>query len=249
MHALVETEVQVTLGVDTHAEVHVAAAVDQLGRLLGTHSVPTTPAGYAALLSWAGRFGTLGPVGVEGTGSYGAGLARWLRSRGVQVIEVERPKRQDRRRMGKSDAIDAERAARAMQAGTATAQPKAGDGPIEMVRALQAARRSALKARTQAANQLHALVVTAPDALRSKLRRLSRAQLIATAAAFRPRLPLTTPMAATQLALKSLAVRYQQLSAEIEQLEAQLEVLVAQAAPDLVAVKGVGIDPNLRLVG
>jgi transposase len=242
MHALVETEVQVTVGVDTHAEVHVAAAVDHLGRLLGTHSVPTTPAGYAALLAWAGRFGTLRPVGIEGTGSYGAGLARWLRGRGFAVVEVERPKRQDRRRHGKSDTIDAELAARAVQAGTATAQPKAGDGPIEMVRTLQAARRSALKARTQAANQLHALVVTAPDALRSKVRRLSRARLVATAAAFRPRLPLTTPTAATQLALKSLAVRSQQLSTEIELLEAQLEVLVSQAAPDLVAVKGIGID-------
>src|SRR5436305_1218879 len=102
--------------------------------------------------------------------------------------------------------------------------------------AVAVARRSALKARTQAANQLHALVVTAPDMLRSKVRRLSRARLIATAAAFRPRLPLTTPMAATQLTLKSLAVRYQQLSTEIELLEAQLELLVAQAAPDLVAI-------------
>jgi transposase len=160
--------------------------------------------------------------------AYGAGLARWLRGRGMQVIEVERPKGQDRRRRGKSDALDAEAAARAVQAGTATALPKAGDGPSEMVRTLQAARRSTLKARPQAANQLHALVVTAPDALRSQLRRLSRPRLVATAAAFRPRLPLTTPTAATQLALKSQAVRYQQLTAEIELLEAQLELLVAE---------------------
>jgi transposase len=235
-------EVQVTCGVDTHVDVHVVAAVDHLGRLLGTHSVPTTPAGYAALLSWARQFGTLGPFGIEGTGSYGAGLARWLRGRGLHVIEVERPKRQDRRRHGKSDAVDAELAARAVQAGTATAQPKAGDGPIEMIRTLQAARRSALKARTQAANQLHALVVTAPEALRSQLRKLSRPRLVTTAAAFRPRLPVTSPTLATQLALKSLAVRYQQLSTEIELLEAQLERLVAQTAPDLVAVKGIGID-------
>ena len=107
------------------------------------------------------RLGTVERFGIEGTSSYGAGLARWLRSRGVEVLEVERPKRQNRRRRGKSDAIDAEAAARAVQAGTATAQPKAGDGPIEMLRMLQAARRSAIKARTQAANQLHALVVTA----------------------------------------------------------------------------------------
>jgi hypothetical protein len=128
-----------------------------------------------------------------------------------------------------------------VQAGTATAQPKAGDGPIEMIRTLQAARRSALKARTQAANQVHALVVTAPDTLRTQLRRLSRVRLVATAAAFRPRLPLRTPTATTQLALESLAVRYQHLTAEIELLEAQLEVLIAQAAPDLVAVKGIGV--------
>jgi transposase len=242
MQAFVSTEVQLTVGVDTHADVHVAAALDQLGRLLETHSVPTTPEGYRELVTWAGSLGTPERFGIEGTGSYGAGLARWLRGRGFDVVEVERPKRQNRRGRGKSDVIDAEAAARAVQAGTATAQPKAGDGPIEMLRILQAARRSALKARTQAANQLHALVVTAPDSLRTRLRQLSRPRLVATAAAFRPRMPLTTPMAATQLALKSLAGRYQQLSAEVEALEAQLELLVAQAAPDLVAVKGIGTD-------
>jgi len=242
MQASVSTEVQLTVGVDTHADVHVAAALDHLGRLLATHSVPTTPEGYRDLVAWAGSLGTLERCGIEGTGSYGAGLARWLRGQGFEVVEVERPKRHDRRGRGKSDVIDAEAAARAVQAGTATAQPKAGDGPIEMLRALQATRRSALKARTQAANQLHALVVTAPDTLRTRLRQLSRTQLVETAAAFRPRLPLTTPTTATQLALKSLAIRHQQLSAEVKALEAQLELLVAQAAPDLVAVKGIATD-------
>ncbi len=237
--ALDKQDVQVTLGVDTHADIHVAAALDQLGRLLGTHAAPTTPAGYAALVGWAEQFGTVVQVGIEGTGSYGAGLARWLRARGQVVVEVERPKRQPRRRRGKSDPIDAEAAARAVQAGTATGQPKDGDGPIEMIRTLQAVRRSALKARTQTANQLHALVITAPDALRSALRRQPLPRLVATAAAFRPSMPLTTPTAATKLALKSLAVRYQQLCAEIETLEAQLDRLVAQAAPELLAVKGV----------
>ncbi len=242
MTTVASTEVQLTVGVDTHADVHVAAALDQLGRLLATQSVPSTPAGYRALVAWAGRLGTVERFGIEGTGSYGAGLARWLRGRGFEVLEVERPKRQNRRRRGKSDAIDAEAAARAVQAGTATAQPKSGDGPIEMLRTLQAARRSAIKARTQAVNQLHALVVTAPDTMRTRLRGLSRARLVTTAIAFRPRLPLTSPMAATQLALKSLAVRHQQLTAEVEALEAQLELLVAKAAPDLVAVKGIGTD-------
>jgi transposase len=233
MTVVASTEVQLTVGVDTPADVHVAAALDQLGRVLATHSVATTPAGCRALVAWASGLGAVERFGIEGTGSYGAGLARWLRARGFAVLEVERPKRQNRRRRGKSDAIDAEAAARAVQAGTATAQPKAGDGPIEMLRILQAARRSAIKARTQAVNQMHALVVTAPDSLRTRLRGLSRPRLVATATAFRPRLPLTSTIATTQLALKSLAVRHQQLTAEIETLEAQLELLVAQAAPDL----------------
>jgi transposase len=197
MTALMSAEVQVTVGVDTHADVHVAAALNQLGRLLATRSVPSTPAGYRALVAWAARLGTVVRFGIEGSSSYGAGLARWLGNRGFEVLEVERPKRQNRRRQRKSDAIDAEAAARPVQAGTATAQPKSGDGPIEMLRTLQVARRSDIKARTQAANQLHALVVTAPDSLRTRLRGLSRPRLVATARAFRPRLPLSSTVAAS----------------------------------------------------
>ena len=241
-------EVRVTLGVDTHAEVHVGVALDQLGRRLASRSVPTTPAGYAELVAWARRLGTLERVGIEGAGGYGAGLARWLRGRGLLVLEVERPARQARRRRGKSDLVDAEAAARAVQAGTATAQPKAGDGPVEMLRVLHLARRSALKARTQAANQLHALVVTAPDALRARLRPLPLARRVTLAAAFRPGANLDTPTAATKLALRSVARRYQQLSAEIATLEAHLDGLVARAAPALVAVKGVGVDTAAALL-
>src|SRR5438067_2854660 len=182
-------EVRVTVGVDTHTDQHVGVALDQFGRRLGTRSVPTTPAGFAALLAWAGDFGVIERIGIEGTGSYGAGLTRWLRARGVAVIEVERPHRPDRRarrRRGKSDPLDAEAAARAVQAGTVIGQPKAGDGHVEMIRTLRLARRSAMKARTQAANQLHALVVTAPDDLRARLRPLPMAELITLVAAFRP---------------------------------------------------------------
>jgi transposase len=247
MHTHTRPDTTVTVGVDTHADRHVAAALDHLGRLLGTHAAPSTDAGSAALLAWASRFGVIERVGIEGTGAYGAGLSRWLRARGLVVVEVERPKREQRRRRGKSDPIDAEAAARAVQAGTATAQPKAGTGPVEMIRALQAARRSAMKARTQAANQLHALVVTAPDELRARLRRLTPTRLVATAAALRPG-ALSTPAAATKLALKSIAVRYRQLSAEIEALDAHLGRLVAAAAPDLVAVKGVGTDTAATLL-
>jgi transposase len=240
--------VRVTVGVDTHTDQHVAVALDQLGRRLGTRSVPTTPAGFAVLLAWASDFGVIERIGIEGTGSYGAGLTRWLRARGVAVIEVERPRRHDRqarRRRGKSDPIDAEAAARAVQAGTVVGQPKAGDGHVEMIRTLRLARRSAMKARTQAANQLHALVVTAPDDLRARLRPLPMADLITLVAAFRPvrsGTTLSTPVAAAKLALKGLAIRYRQLSAEIDALDAQLEQLVSAAAPELLAVKGVGTD-------
>ncbi|MDQ6670150.1 MAG: IS110 family transposase [Chloroflexota bacterium] len=236
-----ETE-QVTLGVDTHAEFHVAAALDERGQLLGFCTIPTTSAGFGELLRWAGQYGDVARVGIEGTGCYGAGLARWLRARGVAVLEVDRPDRRTRRRRGKSDTVDAEAAARAVLAGIATGQPKAGTGPMEMLRTLRVARQSAMKARTQAANELHALLVTAPEAVRTQLRRLKVPQLVATAAAFRLGPDLATPTAATKAALKSIARRYQHLSAEIDALDAHLEHLVAAAAPALMAIKGVGTD-------
>jgi transposase len=243
-----DEEVRVTVGVDTHRDQHVGVALDQVGRRLGTRSVATTPAGFAELVAWARTFGTLEQFGIEGTGSYGAGLTRWLRARGLAVIEVERPHRQDRqarRRRGKSDPLDAEAAARAVQAGTVVGHPKAGDGQVEMIRTLRLARRSAMKARTQAANQLHALVVTAPDDLRARLSPLPVAELITLVAAFRPvraGTALGTPLAAAKLALKGLAIRYRQLSAEIDALDVHLEQLVASAGPELLAVKGVGTD-------
>jgi transposase len=241
-------EVRVTVGVDTHTDQHVAVALDQFGRRLGTRSVPTTPAGFAVLLAWARDFGGIEQIGIEGTGSYGAGLTRWLRARGLAVIEVERPHRhgrQARRRRGKSDPLDAEAAARAVQAGTVIGQPKAGDGQVEMIRILRLARRSAMKARTQAANQLHALVVTAPDELRARLRPLPMVELLALVAAFRPvraGAALGTPVAAAKLALRGLAIRYRQLSAEIDDLDVHLGQLVSAAAPGLTGVKGVGTD-------
>ena len=230
----------VTLGVDTHAETHIAAALDPAGRLLGTHTIPTTPAGYAALLAWASTLGSVDRVGVEGTGSYGAGLARWLRAHGQAVVEVDRPDRAARRRQGKADDLDAHAAARAVQAGTATGTPKAADGQVEMIRSLRLARRSAVKARTQAANQLNALLVTAPDGLRAQLRGLPLAELVATAARLRPDPVPATPTDAAKFALRLVAGRWLQLTEEITELDTHLERLVATVAPALVAVKGVG---------
>jgi transposase len=238
----------VTLGVDTHADVHVAAALDERGRRLGIYSVPSTPAGFADLVTWAGRFGPLEQAGIEGTGSYGAGLARWLGARGVAVVEVDRPDRRARRRHGKSDPVDAEAAARAVQAGTAMARPRVSTAAMEMLRALRVARQSAVKARAQAANQLHALVVTAPDALRTRLRPLPLARLVTTAATFRTGRQPATPEAATKLALKTLAVRYRRLCAEVAALDTHLKRMLAAAAPELLSVKGVGIDVAATLL-
>jgi transposase len=149
-----DTEVAVILGVDTHLDFHVAVAVDPLGRRLGESNVPTTVKGYEGLLRWAKDFGPVRCAGVEGTSSYGAGLARHLRAKGIEVLEVERPKhrrRSSQSNVEKSDPSDAERAARTVLAGEASGVPKSGDGRVEMIRALRAARRSAIKARTQAA--------------------------------------------------------------------------------------------------
>ena len=154
-------------GVDTHRDVHVAAVVDGTGRLLGSESFAAETAGYRRLLAWLRSRGRLVRVGVEGTGSYGAGLARYLTAAGIEVVEVNRPNRQLRRqRGGKTDSVDAEAAARAAASGQATSVPKSCVGPVECLRMLVVARRSATKARTQAANQIHALVTTAPEQLK-----------------------------------------------------------------------------------
>jgi transposase len=232
---------RVTVGVDTHGDVHVAHAGDQLGRRLDTVSVPTTPAGYRDLLAWARGFGELDAWGVEGTGAYGAGLARFLRDHGQVVVEVNRPDRAARRRRGKSDPVDAEAAARAVQAGEATVLPKVGTGQVEMIRSLRVARASAMKARTQAINAIKALLVSAPDDLRQQLRGLSVTQLVRTAARLRPG-AITTPTAAAKLALRTLAERHQTLSAEIKDLDTELDRLTATTAARLVALFGVGTD-------
>jgi transposase len=231
---------QVTVGVDTHADIHVAVAKDAFGRRLDATSVATTPAGYAELLGWARGLGQPDAWGIEGTGSFGAGLVRFLRAEGQVVVEVNRPDRQARRRRGKSDPLDAEAAARAVQAREGSI-PKAGDGQVEMIRSLRVARATAMKARTQAINALKALVVTAPQELREQLRGLSTVRLVQTTAALEPG-AVTTPLAAAMLGLRTLAHRYQALSAELAVLDAELDRLTATAAPQLVALFGVGSD-------
>ncbi len=242
-----DEETLVILGVDTHADVHVAVALDGLGRRLGHKSVPSTEAGYAMLVAWVEEFGTLERAGIEGSGSFGVGLARFLRARGVEVVEVNRPNRQHRRTFGKHDTADAEAAARALQANAATGEPKSADGPAEMVRTLHVVRRSALKARTQAANQLRALLVTAPEELKAELCGLSTAKLVATAARFRPGDPKDL-RATTKLAMRSVARRHQRLSGEILELDEQIARLVSEAVPTLTSLRGVGTDTAASLL-
>lgn len=169
----------VVVGVDTHKDEHMAVALDGIGGQLGSHALPATPEGYAALLCWARRHGRLVAFGVEGTGSYGSGLARYLRRQGVRVYEVSRPPRRgERRAAGKSDLIDAEHAAREVLSGTATAAPKAADGKVEVLRLIKVARDTAVKSRTQAIITLKAALVTASDELRAELEGLSDFRLI-----------------------------------------------------------------------
>src|SRR5260221_2557222 len=188
---IVETRA-ITGGVDTHADVHVAAALDPVGGLLGVQEFPVTPAGYARLLGWLGGFGTVALVGIEGTGSYGAGLARHVTAAGVRVVEVDRSDRQDRRRRGKTGPLDAVSAARAAQSGPAPGAPKGPDGQVEAIRALMVARRSAAGERTRAINQARALVLTGPDDLRARFARHTTAALVTGLASLRPR-PATSP--------------------------------------------------------
>jgi transposase len=230
MSRIAEQSLPVTGGVDTHADVHVAAVVDQVGRVLGTQAFPATAAGYRAALVWMSAHGELVRVGVEGTGSYGAGLARYLAGCGVEVAEVIRPNRQARRQRGKSDAADAVAAAVAALSGEASGRPKSRDGAAESIRALRVARAGAVKARTQAGNQLRDLILTAPEQIRRQLAGLPPGRQIDVAARFRPGGP-DCPAEGTKAAMVSVARRHQQLAAEITRLDTMLDELVRHAAP------------------
>lgn len=248
MTTLASEPVVVTGGVDTHRDQHVAAALDQLGRVLGTQSFSTTIGGYRHLLRWLRSFGVVDKVGVEGTGSYGTGLTRHLLEQGVEVLEVSRPNRQVRRRFGKTDIVDAVAAARSVQSGEATAQPKTHDGPVEALRALKAVQRSANKSRTQALNQLHQLLVTAPEDLRSRLENLSRTELLDTCAAFRIRHDDDSLAAMTRLSMRALAQRVMHLDEQLQEVATRLRRITETIAPELVAIHGVGPDTAATLL-
>jgi transposase len=231
----------VIVGVDTHKDEHVAVALDGLGGHLGELCVLATGEGYASLVEWAGSFGKVNAFGVEGCGSYGSGLYRFLRRAGHSVTEVNRPARKGERRLsGKSDVIDAEHAAREVLAGRATSTPKSSNGSIESIRLVRIARGTAVKAQTTAMIALKATLVTASDELRSKLEPLSDRKLLVACAELVAGGDLADPGAAMRYTLRILATRWLSIHDEVTTHTTHLKRLTQEAAPALVDAFGIG---------
>jgi transposase len=234
------TMTEVFVGVDTHADTHTAAVINRLGTVVATGQFPATVSGYQRLSDWIAGHGTVLRVGVEGTGSYGAGLTRHLLAAGCDVREVTRPNRQHRRRFGKSDPADAVAAARAVAGEVATGTPRCVDGPIEAIRNLKLARRSAVQARTRIINQIHALVVTAPNQLRDQLHDQPISRILNHVTGYHPT-DLTTPEDGFLTALTALAAIHTTLTDQITQLTRALDHAVKAAAPpQLFDICGIG---------
>ena len=225
-------------GVDTHKDLHVAAVVDELDRVLGSRSFATTRHGYKQMLTWMRSFGQLRRVGVEATGTYGAGRLRSMQNAGVEVLEVTTPDTHDRRKRGKNDDLDAQNAAHAAFAGKRTVTPKSRDGMIESLRVLKACRKTAVAARRVALQMIHNTIVGAPDELREALRKMTRMQLIRTLAAWRPDLTdYRNVVSAYRITLKSLGRRYLERHDEIADLDAMITAIVDELAPALVELE------------
>ena len=229
----------VIVGVDTHKHVHVAVAIDSWGIRLRDQAFVADSGGYQALITWAETHGRIEAFGVEGTGSYGAGLARAVRRAGHRVVEVNRGDRRTRRAAGKSDTIDAEVAARSVLAGQSTAIPKTADGAVEMMRQLKITRDTAVKARTTAMHTLKQIVVNAPPHLREALHALTDHGLLTRCAGLRPG-PLDTPTAAAKHTLRALARRWMALTEEMAIHDQHLTRLTTETSPTLREGFGVG---------
>jgi len=232
----------VTGGVDTHVDFHVAAALDHIGGLLGVETFPVSDAGYASLLAWLGGFGPVVKVGVEGTGSYGAGLSRFLHDQAVDIVEVDRPNRQLRHREGKSDPTDAVAAARAALSGQARGKPKLRNGPAEQMRILCVARRSAREQRIQTLNQIRQLVFCAPQPIRERFIGRYQATMLKEMAALRSRQGSDPITHMTLTTLRDLARRIRTLDDETKRISGHLKTLVTEMAPSLLEIHGLGAD-------
>ncbi len=230
-------------GVDTHLDLHFAAVVEPDGDVLGTKAFPTTRHGYRLLLAWMRSYGHLRRVGVECTGTYGAGLVRLLGREGIPVLEVTAPDSQARRAKGKDDTLDAIAAARAAASGQRVQVAKNRNGQVEALRVLRTTRKTAVRCRRATLQQLHNTIVAAPEDLRDELRHLTRMKLLRSLAASRPNpTAFRTQAVATRLALKSLARRILELNDEIASLDEMIVPLVAELAPALVELPGVGTE-------
>ena len=247
MTTMTETATRITGGVDTHRDVHVVAALDERGALLDTNEFPATAAGYHDLVVWLGWFGPIDKVGVEGTGTYGAGLARHLMDRDIDVVEVDRPNRQRRRRAGKSDITDAISAARAALSGEASTTAKTRDGNGEKLRVLRVARRSIRHDRVRALNQLRAMVVTAPPELREQLTGLTSIGVAQAVNKFRVADP-TSDLGALKYAMRSLGRRAEELRAEAKTLDKIMRTIIEDTAPALIDRDGIGVDAASALL-
>ena len=238
----------IIVGVDTHKDQHVAAVLDGIGRYRGGVAVPATEAGYVQMLSWARSHGRVVAFGVEGCGSYGIGLARFLRRQGEKIFEVSRPPRRGARRAaGKSDPLDAEHAAREVLSGRALAIPKDADGSVEVLRLVKIARGTAVKSRSQAIITLKATLVTAPDSLRAELQGLSDFKLVTTCATMPDEAP-TDPSIAVRYTLRALAIRWLMLHEEIKQHTRHLKRITEATAPELTEAFGIGFDSAAQLL-
>ena len=243
------SETHVIGGVDTHKDLHVAAVVDHRDRVLGTESFPTTRHGYRLMLAWMRSFGDLRRVGVECSGSYGAGLLRYLQAAGVDVLEVTAPDKHDRRRRGKNDDYDAESAAHAAFAKRHTVTPRSRDGMVESLRVLRVCRKTAVQARRIALQMIQMTIVCAPDKIREPLRSMTRMQLIRTLAAWRPDLTAYRQVEeAYRISLKSLARRYLELHDEVADLDDMIEAIVKDLAPVLLAQTAIGLNSAAQLL-
>lgn len=239
----------VVAGADTHSQTHHVAVLDAAtGAVIADRQFPATHAGYLAVVVFIQAFGQLIRVGVEGTNSYGAGLTRHLHDAGIDVREVIRPNRAERRLRGKSDPLDAITAARVALTGDNMPIPKSSNGPVESIRVLQMVRNSAVKARANVLRQVKMILVSAPDSQRAKLRSMSDKTLLETVRRARPSDSLEGVDQATAHALRHLARRHQHLSAEIDEVTDQLRTLIDQTAPALLAAKGVGIVTAAQLL-
>lgn len=240
---------RIVVGVDTHKDTHHAAVLDLNGQVLGDREFPATMAGYQDLHDWAASHGVIDRVGIELTGSYGAGLTRYLSATGVTTVEVNTTDRATRARLGKDDTIDAIAAARKVLSGMATATPKDTTGTSEAIRVLSLVRDSAVKQRSMSWNQFSNLLVTAPAALREQFAALTPTKALRTAQALRPDpTRLGDPAQAVKTGLRRLATRIGDLDQEIKTANTELATLVEETVPTLVAQPRIGTHTAAQLI-